>query len=306
MSRELSRNQRRLAAIAAFGVFWGAFLVTIGFSLLLVVIVVGGLVGAAAIGLQGRRVVPALRLSASRAARRARAAGAATVSAFHAASSRVVRIDWQGLRLNARRRAEPAARAGRHAAATAGGLAAAGSKRVVAAGGAAVTAVESQAKTVRRDLAESRRKSEAMRLNEQAASLRQEGTFEQALEVGQQALELFQALGDRRGEALTLNGIGLTQARMGDEAGALDSYETAVALLTELGDSHGAGRVLANMGDARERPGARRAGAGVPARRTRAARARLDRARPHRAAAASSRLKTRPLERGLTAIAISL
>ncbi len=241
MSRELSRNQRRLAAIAAFGVFWGAFLVTIGFSLLLVLIVVGGLVGVAALGLQGRGLARALRMRAS-------AAWAATGRAFRAASSRVARIDWQGLRLSARRRAEPAARAGRRVAATAGGVAEAGSKRVAAAGGAAATAVESRAKTVRRDLADARRKSEAMRLNEQAASLRQEGTFEQALEVGQQALELFRSLGDRRGEALTLNGIGLTQARMGDEAGALDSYETAVALLTELDDSHGAGRVLANMG----------------------------------------------------------
>ena len=241
MSRELSRNQRRLAAIAAFGLFWGAFLVTIGFGLLLVVIVIGGLVGVAALGLQGRGMASAARLRAS-------TAGAATLRAFRAASSRVARIDWQGLRLNARRRAEPAARAGRRVAATAGGLAESGSKRVVAAGGVAVTAVESRAKTVRRDLADAKRKSEAMRLNEQAAGLRQEGTFEQALEVGQQALELFRALGDRRGEALTLNGIGLTQARMGDEAGALDSYEAAVALLTELGDSHGAGRVLANMG----------------------------------------------------------
>ena len=49
-------------------------------------------------------------------------------------------------------------------------LAAAGSKRVVAAGGSAVTAVESQARTVRRDFADSRGKSEATRLNEQAAA----------------------------------------------------------------------------------------------------------------------------------------
>ena len=34
MSRELSRNQQRLAAIAAFGVFWGGLLVTIGFPLM--------------------------------------------------------------------------------------------------------------------------------------------------------------------------------------------------------------------------------------------------------------------------------
>jgi hypothetical protein len=81
MSRELSRNQRRLAAIAAFGVFWGAFLVTIGFSLLLVVIVIGGLVGAAALGLGGRRAIAAVLVRARRTgahvAGRGRAADAA-------------------------------------------------------------------------------------------------------------------------------------------------------------------------------------------------------------------------------------
>jgi tetratricopeptide (TPR) repeat protein len=226
LSRELSRNQRRLAAIAAFGVFWGAFLVTIGFPLLYVAVAIVVLIGAAALALEGRPTTAALRRY----------------------GSRIGRVDWQGLRHSARRHAEPAARAGRLAAATASELAAAGSKRVAAVGGAAVTAVESQARTVRRDVADTRRQSEAKRLNKQAAVLRQEGALEQALAVGQQALEIFRALEDRRGEALTLNGIGLTQARMGDEPGALDSYETAVALLTELGDSHGAGRVLANMG----------------------------------------------------------
>ena len=101
---------------------------------------------------------------------------------------------------------------------------------------------------MRRDLVGARRRAEAVRLNEQAADLRQAGRYEEALVDGEQALEIFRALGDRRSEALTLNGIGLTQARMGDEAGALDSYETAVALLSDLGDSHGAGRVLANLG----------------------------------------------------------
>ena len=241
MSRELSRNQRRLAAIAAFGVFWGAFLVTIGFPPLYVAIAVVVLLGAAMLGLEGRRTIATLRRYAGR-------GRAFAIGGFRAASARVGRTDWQGLRHRARRGVEPAARAGKQAAATAGELAAAGSKRVVAAGGAAVTAVESQAKTVRRDFVDTRRQGEATRLNGQAAALRQDSVFEQALEAGQQALEIFRALGDRRGEALTLNGVGLTQARMGDEAGALDSYETAVAILTELGDSHGAGRVLANMG----------------------------------------------------------
>lgn len=181
MARELTRNQRRLVALAASGLFWGALLVTVGFRLVHVVVVLGGLAGAAALWLRRRRLAPALR-------------------------------PW-------------ARRAGR---------------------------VEALAREQGRELAASLRqrsaRSEARRLNEQAAVLRQEGKIVQALEAGEQALEIFRTLGDRRGEALTLNGVGLTQARSGDEAGAIDSYETAVSLLTALGDSHGAGRVLANLG----------------------------------------------------------
>jgi tetratricopeptide (TPR) repeat protein len=92
------------------------------------------------------------------------------------------------------------------------------------------------------------RRSDALRLNEQAGLLRQEGRYDQALEASEQALELFRSVDDRRSEALTLNGMGLAQARTGDETGALDSYETAVALLSAFGDGHGAGRVLANLG----------------------------------------------------------
>jgi tetratricopeptide (TPR) repeat protein len=87
-----------------------------------------------------------------------------------------------------------------------------------------------------------------MKLNERAAACRHAGQAEEAIALGEEALEIFRVLEDRRGKALTLNGLGLAQARIGDEAGALDSLETAVALLTELGDSHGAGRVLANLG----------------------------------------------------------
>jgi tetratricopeptide (TPR) repeat protein len=252
MSRELSRNRQRLAAFAAFGVFWGALLATIGFRLLYVVVLIGGLLGVAALALEGRRLLATLSPLARRAgvwaAGRGRALDTVALRACRAGWSRVARIDWHGLRLNARRRSESAVGAGRRAAATAGGLATAASRRTVAAGGAAVTAVEEQTRKVRSDLEDARRRTEAARLNEQAARLRQEGWYEEALGDGEQALEIFRAIADRRSEALTLNGIGLTQARMGDETGALDSYEKAVALLSELGDSHGAGRVLANLG----------------------------------------------------------
>jgi tetratricopeptide (TPR) repeat protein len=223
VSAENSRNRRRLAAVAAFGVFWGAFLVTIGFPPLLVLAVLGGIVLVGAIHVEGRRTAAALR------------------PRLRGATGKVSGVDWQRYAAAARLGAWSAARAGSRVASSAGDLAATASKRTAAAGGAAVSAVESVQR--RRTAARA-----ARRLNEQAAALRHEGKVEQAVEVGEQALQLARTVGDRRAEALTLNGIGLAQARAGDEVAALDSYETAVALLSELGDRHGAGLVLANLG----------------------------------------------------------
>ena len=204
---------------AAIGLLWGALLVAIGVTLLLVAALVGVLLVAGAAGFQRRAFVASL-------------------------APRLRRIDWPRIRATVGRRASAARR-----------LAASGSRRAVAAGGAAVSAVEARGKALQRDLAAKRAtpppapgRRDALRLNEQAAALRTEERLGEALESSEQALAIFRSLGDRHGEALTLNGLGLTQARIGDEAGALDSYETAVALLTELGDGHGAGRVLANLG----------------------------------------------------------
>ncbi len=237
MSRELTQNERRLAVLGAIGLLWGALLVTIGFTLTFVVVVVSADCSSS-------------RPSACRAGRSrrrsslaSRQAGGWLRGATTSASGRIGRIDWAGKREAAGRRAT-AARA----------AAASGSRRALAAGGAAVAAVESRGQELRRELgarrvappAEGRR--EAMRLNEQAAVLRSEERLGEAIELSEQALAIFRTLGDTHGTALTLNGLGLTQARIGDDAGALDSYETAVSLLTDLGDSHGAGRVLANLG----------------------------------------------------------
>ena len=186
MKRELSQSERRLAALAAIGVLWGAFLVAIGFALPLVAVVVGGLLLVATAALQRRTLAPRL------------------LAACRAGSAWISRIDWS----------------------------------------AAVSAIESRVRGLRPQPG----RREALRLNERAAALRNDGRAVDAIELIEGALEIFRRLGDRRGEAVTLNGLGLTQARTGDETSALDSYETAVALLTELGDSHGAGRVLANLG----------------------------------------------------------
>jgi tetratricopeptide (TPR) repeat protein len=237
MSRELTQNERRLAVLGAIALLWGAFLLTIGFTLPFVAVVVGGLLLGATLGLQGRAIAAAVEP-------RARRVGGSLRGATGTASERVGRIDWAGKRELARRSA------------TAAGAAAANrSRRALAAGGAAVAAMESRGQEARRELGARRaappvaeRRREAMRLNERAAVLRSEERLGEAIELSEQALAIFRELGDIHGTALTLNGLGLTQARVGDEAGALDSYETAVSLLTELGDSHGAGRVLANLG----------------------------------------------------------
>jgi len=223
VSAENSRNRRRLAAVAAFCVFWGALLVTIGFPPLLVLALLGGIVLVGAIHVEGGQIADALRPRVSGVARK------------------VSRIDWPRYAPAARLRARAAAGAGRRLGAWAGALAAAAWKRTAAAGATAVSSVT----MVQRRHAAAR---EARRLNEQAAALRHKGKVEQAIETGERALQLTRTVGDRRAEALTLNGIGLAQARAGDEVAALDSYEAAVALLSELGDRHGAGLVLANLG----------------------------------------------------------
>ena len=219
MTREPSDNRRRLAALAGLAVLWGAILVAVGFHPLLVAAAVVVGVGVAAIALQGRRGV-------------------------EVASARAARIDWAGLRDEAGRHARGAARIGGQGAATArraaGRAALAGSQRAVATARAA--------REIQLPRLEPDRRREALRLNDRAAACRHAGQADEAIALGEEALEIFRALDDRRGKALTLNGLGLAQARIGDEAGAIDSLETAVALLTELDDSHGAGRVLANLG----------------------------------------------------------
>jgi tetratricopeptide (TPR) repeat protein len=201
-----------MAAVAAFGAFWAALLVTVGFPLLLVAGLYVALVAGLALASEGRRTFSAL-------APRARQVGRDLADGGRAIRGRVDGIDWSPLRTRLDR---------------------------------VTTASAARTGAVRRRLADARSqhsaRAEAQRLNAEAATLRQRGELDAALEAGERALELVRGLGDRHAEALTLNGLGLTQARLGDEAAAVDSYEAAVAILTELGDLHGAGRVLANLG----------------------------------------------------------
>jgi tetratricopeptide (TPR) repeat protein len=245
MTPEHARTRRRLVAVAAFCAFWAALLVTIGSPVLLVGLGYLAVVVGLAAWFAGRGVVSELTP-------RLRRAGGAVANGARAAGGRLERIDWQRLRSRVAHGVDLASRTGRRAGAAGRRAAGVASTRALATASAAVAASRARTHVLRQrlDAARTRRaaRSEALRLNAQAAALRHAGELDEALEAGGQALALLRELGDRRAAALTLNGIGLTQARSGDEAGAVDSYETAVAILTELGDSHGAGRVLANLG----------------------------------------------------------
>ena len=89
MSRELTQNERRLAALGAMGLLWGAILVTIGFTLPFAVVVVGGLLLVATVGLQGRAIAAAFKPHARQAAGRARGRTAQQ-------SARLARVGLEG------------------------------------------------------------------------------------------------------------------------------------------------------------------------------------------------------------------
>lgn len=245
MTPEHARTRRRLAAVAAFAAFWAAALVTIGFPVVLVAVLYLALVLGLFGVFGGKDALPVV-------VRHATAARSGIARGGRAAAGRVERIDWQPLRTRTAQAAGLAARAGRRVAATSSRAAALAAEKTAAAGSAAAATAARRAEAVKREVADAQARrvarSEALRLNAEAASRRHAGDLDAALEAGEQALELVRGLADRRAEALTLNGIGLTHARSGDESSAVDAYETAIAILTSLGDGHGAGRVLANLG----------------------------------------------------------
>ncbi|MEM8639533.1 MAG: CHAT domain-containing protein [Cyanobacteria bacterium P01_G01_bin.54] len=74
------------------------------------------------------------------------------------------------------------------------------------------------------------------------------GEGHQALVYYNQALSMFQAVGDRNGEAKTLNNIGFAHSALGEKYQALEYYDQALSVFQEVGDRSGEAQVLNNMG----------------------------------------------------------
>ena len=92
---------------------------------------------------------------------------------------------------------------------------------------------------------------EGDRLRQAALELYQEGSEEslnQAVEVGQQARELFRGAGDQEGEAFSLLDIGNTYRALGDIQQALEHYSQVLPLSRDFGDQCIEAVALNNIG----------------------------------------------------------
>ncbi|MBW4443862.1 MAG: CHAT domain-containing protein [Plectolyngbya sp. WJT66-NPBG17] len=94
------------------------------------------------------------------------------------------------------------------------------------------------------------RKTQAEQLSKQGYQLLQVSQFGEALTVYQQALKLYQQIGDRVGEGAALNNIGAAYRSFGQYSKALDFYQQALKLYQQIGDRAGEGITLNNIGAA--------------------------------------------------------
>ena len=75
-----------------------------------------------------------------------------------------------------------------------------------------------------------------------------QGSFDEAKEVFQLALEVAERSGDKSVMARALQAVGVVQQSQGDYAQALEQYQKALNISQELGDKQGAGGTLNNIG----------------------------------------------------------
>ena len=92
------------------------------------------------------------------------------------------------------------------------------------------------------------REAEADRLYREAFQLWRRGRFREALENFQQALVIYQEVGNREGEGETFNGIGEVYRNLGHYSQALEYLQQALVIRKEIGDRYGEGLTLNNLG----------------------------------------------------------
>ncbi|MEA5464586.1 CHAT domain-containing protein [Leptothoe sp. PORK10 BA2] len=92
------------------------------------------------------------------------------------------------------------------------------------------------------------KQTEADQLLDESQNLRSTARWQESLAKLEQALLLYQEIGDRSGEGTTLNNIGLVYDNLGQYPQALDYYNQALAIFRDIGDRSGEGTTLNNIG----------------------------------------------------------
>jgi tetratricopeptide (TPR) repeat protein len=92
------------------------------------------------------------------------------------------------------------------------------------------------------------RKAEADRLSQQALEQHRSSQFQAAMQSFQQALVIYQEIGDRVVEGRTLYNIGTGYSDLGQYPQALEQYRQALIISREVGDRVVEGRTLNNIG----------------------------------------------------------
>jgi tetratricopeptide (TPR) repeat protein len=267
-STEGDRLRKRVAAGAALAVLVSGLLLAVGLAIVVVVFwaVAGAVVGigAAAVALGSWR--PDLRAHAAVWAPRARSQGRGLQSGVVRASRRAgagIRVGageaWMlGTAATTRLRARAPAVGGRSldAGSRAGGWIASTSR----AGTTKARALTEQLKretSTRVTTDSSARMREALQLNAEGTRLRRRESYDEAVDLHQQALAILLDVGDQRAVALTLNNLALAVSHTDRDGQAIALFEEAASILHELGDEEHEGRVIANLGLTHRRHGRR-------------------------------------------------
>jgi CHAT domain-containing protein len=74
------------------------------------------------------------------------------------------------------------------------------------------------------------------------------GQYKEAIEYQQQALAIFQDIGNRAGEGSALNDLGIAYRYLGQYKEAIEYHQQALAIARDLGDRVGEGNALGNLG----------------------------------------------------------
>lgn len=94
------------------------------------------------------------------------------------------------------------------------------------------------------------RLADAAKLLQQGIDQAQVGQFREAIQLWEQSLSIYRAVGDRFGEGAALGNLGNAASGLGDYRQAIDFYRQSIAIFRAMSSRSSEGIMLSNLGDA--------------------------------------------------------